>query len=66
MRGRLLAAVLLGAVGLVWMAQGAGFLPGTGFMDGNATWIVIGGGLMLAGILLGIIAWRRRPPDPGV
>ena len=64
MRGRLLAATLLGAVGLVWMAQGAGLFPGTGFMDGDVTWVVIGAGLVLAGILLGVSAWRRRPPDP--
>jgi LPXTG-motif cell wall-anchored protein len=64
MRGRRLAAALLGAVGLVWMAQGAGFLPGTGFMDGDVTWVVIGAGLVLAGVLLAVSAARRRPPDP--
>ena len=65
MRGRRLAAVLLGAVGLVWMGQGAGFFPGTGFMDGDVTWVIIGAGLVIAGVLLAVSAARRRPSDPG-
>jgi LPXTG-motif cell wall-anchored protein len=64
MRGRMLAAVLLGVVGLGWMAQGLGFLPGTGFMDGDVTWAAIGAVLLVAGVALGISAWRRRPPSP--
>jgi hypothetical protein len=64
-RGRRLTAVLLAAVGLVWMAQGAGFLPGTGFMDGDTTWVVIGAGLVLAGVLVAVSAGRPRPSDPG-
>ena len=64
MRGRMLAAVLLGVVGLGWIAQGLGFLPGSGFMDGDVTWAVIGAVLLIAGVALGINAWRRRPPSP--
>ena len=64
MRGRMLGAALLVAVGLVWMAQGLGLFPGSGLMDGQLLWVIIGGGLVVAGIALGLSA-RRRPPDPG-
>ena len=64
MRGRMLAAVLLGVVGLVWILQGLGFMPGSGFMDGELTWAVIGAVLLVAGIALGLSAWRRRTPSP--
>ena len=63
MRGRMLAAVLLGVVGLVWILQGLGFMPGSGFMDGELTWAVIGAVLLVAGIALGVSAWRRRTPS---
>ena len=42
MRGRMLAAVLLGAVGLVWMAQGLGFMPGQRLHGRRVAWAVIG------------------------
>ena len=61
MRGRMLAAVLLGAVGLVWMAQGLGLFPGSGLMDGELLWVVIGGALVVAGVALGLSARRGRP-----
>ena len=64
MRGRMLAAVLLAAVGLVWLAQGLGLFPGSGFMDGSMAWAVIGAILVVAGVALGVSA-RRRPPTPG-
>ena len=64
MRGRMLAAVLLGVVGLGWIAQGLGFLPGSGFMDGDVTWAIIGAVLLIASVALGVTAWRRRPPSP--
>jgi hypothetical protein len=64
MRGRMLAAALLVAVGLVWLAQGLGVFPGSGFMDGSVVWAVIGTVLVVAGVALGISA-RRRPPAPG-
>ena len=64
MRGRMLAAVLLAAIGLVWLAQGLGLFPGSGFMDGSALWAVIGGALVVAGVELGVSA-RRRPPTAG-
>ena len=40
MRGRVIAAALLVAVGLVWIGQGLGLLRGSGFMVGDLRWAV--------------------------
>jgi hypothetical protein len=47
------------AVGLLWAAQGAGFVqwPQSSMMIGEANWIYWGGALALLGIL---IIWRAR------
>jgi hypothetical protein len=63
MRGRVLAGVLLVAVGLVWAAQGLGLLPGSGLMDGDIRWAAIGAALVVGGLAL-VISARRRPPSP--
>lgn len=52
-------AGLLVLVGLIWILQGLGYLPGS-FMTGDRQWaingaIAIGGGLLL-------LAWSRRRP----
>ena len=46
MRGRLIAASLLVAVGLVWIGQGLGLLRGSSFMVDDVRWAVgrAGGG----------------------
>ena len=55
---RLVAAVILALVGLVWLAQGLGILGGSA-MSGSAFWAAIGVILIAAaGILL--VAERRR------
>ena len=51
-RGRLIAAVMLLLVGLIWMGQGAGLIPGS-FMTGDRTWLVIGAGCVAAAAVLG-------------
>jgi hypothetical protein len=61
MRGRVIAALLLIAVGLVWIGQGTGILQGSSFMVGDPTWAAIGGLLVAGGAGLAISA-RRRPP----
>ena len=63
MRSRVIVGSLLAAVGIVWMAQGLGLLQGSGFMDGDPLWAVIGGVLLVGGVILAISGWRlRRPP----
>ena len=61
MRGRLILAAVLGVVGLAWLGQGLGLLPGSGFMDGDLRWAAAGALLVLVGVALGVSAARRRP-----
>ncbi len=42
MRGRVITATLLVAVGLVWIGQGLGLLRGSSFMVGDVRWAVAG------------------------
>ena len=61
MRNRWIIAVGLILIGAVWIGQGLGFFKGSGFMDGDVTWAVIGAGLALAGGLVGWTAFKARP-----
>jgi hypothetical protein len=62
MRGWMLAAVIMGAIGLIWILQGTGALPGSGFMSGDIRWAVIGLVLVVAAIGLAVVSARRRAP----
>jgi ABC-type nickel/cobalt efflux system permease component RcnA len=63
MRGRMLTAVLLVGLGLVWVGQGLGVLRGSSFMVDDTRWALAGGAAVLVGLALGISAWRSpRPP----
>lgn len=62
MRTRWIIAAVLILIGAAWMGQGLGLLPGTGFMDGDITWAVIGAILAIAGIAVAWTAVRKRPP----
>ena len=53
MRTRWIIAVVLIVIGAAWIGQGLGLFPGTGFMDGNIIWAVIGA-------ILAINRHRRR------
>lgn len=58
MRGRVITATLLVAVGLVWIGQGLGLLRGSSFMVGDVRWAVAG----LVAVALGTaIAISARP-----
>ena len=57
-RTRLVLAIVLVLVGLVWLGQGLGLLPGS-VMSGSAFWAVVGAALVLGGGLL-IVLERRR------
>jgi hypothetical protein len=60
LRSRLTLALVLVAVGLVWIGQGTGFLGGRSFMVGDPTWAWIGGACVAAGAVLATIELRRR------
>lgn len=61
MRARVVVAVVLIVVGVVWIGQGVGVIGGS-FMTGQVVWAIIGAVLILfAGALLqGVQRDRRR------
>jgi hypothetical protein len=61
MVGRTVVAVVLLAVGGVWIAQGSGALHGS-FMTGEVVWTVIGTicALFGAALVFGVVRDRRR------
>ncbi len=63
MRSRWLIAMGSAAVGIVWLAQGLGFLTGNSFMVGDGRWAVAGAGLIAVGVIVGFSAWRARRPS---
>lgn len=63
MRGRLLFAALLVAVGLVWIGQGLGWLRGTSFMVNDVRWAGAGLVAVVGGAVLALSARRRSRPD---
>lgn len=56
-RTRLVVAVVVVLVGLVWMAQGLGAPIGGGFMVGNMFWAYAGAGLVA--LAIAYAAWPR-------
>ena len=60
MRTRWIAAAVLLLVGLGWMLQGLGVVPGNGFMDNDIRWTVIGAVVALAGAVVAWTAFRMR------
>jgi hypothetical protein len=62
MRTRLIVALALVAVGLVWVGQGIGLLRGSSFMVDDVRWAILGGVLIVGGVAIAISA-RRRPPE---
>ncbi len=60
-RARTILAVILVAIGLVWVGQGTGLLKGTGFMVGDLRWALIGTCCVIAGLAVGWLELRRRP-----
>jgi hypothetical protein len=55
-RSGIVAAVVVGLVGLVWIAQGLGAPIGGGFMVGDLRWSAAG--VVLVAVA-GVLAWRR-------
>ena len=61
MRIRWIIAGILVVVGAIWIGQGMGLFKGSGFMDNNRIWAVIGAVLIFAGVVVGWTAVRARP-----
>ena len=60
MRSRWIIAAVLLVVGLGWMLQGLGILPGNGFMDRDTRWAVIGAVIALVGVVVAWTAFKAR------
>ena len=56
MKPRMVVALLVGAVGLVFVGQGIGWIPGS-YMTGDPTWAVVGA-VMVA--IAAVLVWRGR------
>ncbi len=50
-------AAVLGLVGLIFVGQGAGLIPGS-FMTGQRTWLIVGVMLLVVGAVLAWRTWR--------
>ena len=61
---RLLIAIVLVLLGLVWIGQGSGMLGGSA-MSGSSFWAVVGLILMIAGLGVGVLEWRRSTRRAG-
>jgi hypothetical protein len=59
-RSRTILAIILIAIGLVWVGQGTGVLGGRSFMVGDPLWTVIGASCVIAGLAVGWLELRRR------
>ncbi|WP_332769349.1 hypothetical protein [Phenylobacterium sp.] len=55
---KVLGAVLCG-VGLIWILQGVGVLPGS-FMTGQIVWAAIGGFALIVGLMMLAVGRRNR------
>lgn len=60
MRIRWIVAGVIFVLGLVWIGQGSGIIPGS-FMTGDPRWALIGAVLVAVGIVVAWTALRRRP-----
>jgi hypothetical protein len=58
-RSGLVIAIVLGLLGLVWIAQGLGVRIGNSFMIGDLRWTAAGLALVAVAILLGARRIRR-------
>jgi hypothetical protein len=59
-RTRTILALILVAIGLVWIGQGTGLLKGSSFMVGDMKWALIGAVAAVAGLALGWLELRHH------
>ena len=67
-RTRGVTALVLVAIGIVWIGQGTGLLAGRSFMVGDLRWAVIGAVAVAGGVALGwraLSGRRSGPRSPG-
>ena len=57
---RIVIAGILVVAGLAWIAQGTGILEGSA-MSGSSFWAIVGVILVVAGGLIGVREFNRRP-----
>ena len=55
---RIVVAVIVGLVGLVWLGQGLGYIPGS-FMSGSQFWATVGTLLLVVAVALVVLEARR-------
>ncbi|MHB8958149.1 MAG: hypothetical protein ACYDAN_00795 [Candidatus Limnocylindrales bacterium] len=55
---RLLVAVIVGLLGLVWLGQGLGYIGGS-FMTGSQFWATIGTLLLVVAVAIVVLEARR-------
>jgi uncharacterized membrane protein len=63
MRGRLITAALLVAVGTVWIGQGLGLLRGSSFMVDDLRWTAAGLLAVALGVAVALRARRSGRPE---
>jgi uncharacterized membrane protein SirB2 len=56
-------AILLLLVGIVWFLQGINIIGGSS-MTGQSQWAIFGGLAVVVGIVLGVIANRKKMSSP--
>lgn len=60
---RVAAAAVLLVVGVLWIGQGTGTIAGSA-MSGQSGWAVVGGVAVVAGLIIGLREFGRRPAGP--
>ena len=55
---RLVIAVVVGLVGLIWLGQGLGYIGGS-FMSGSQLWATIGTLLLVLAVAIVVLEARR-------
>jgi PDZ domain-containing secreted protein len=53
---------LMLVIGVVWTLQGLDYLGGSS-MSGDSTFAVVGPVVAVLGVVIGVVAARRRPPS---
>ncbi|HET7596115.1 MAG TPA: hypothetical protein VFK15_04230 [Burkholderiales bacterium] len=56
---RLVVGIVLALLGILWILQGADLLGGSGGMNGQTIWIVIGAIVLIVGLVV-LAPLRRR------
>ena len=61
---RLLIAIVLALLGLVWIGQGSGMIGGSA-MSGSSLWLIVGVILLVAGLIIGVREWMTSTRRAG-